>query len=129
METELFYLALSLVLYFVMIVVGAAGNAKSYSLKFLIGPRDGIEDKTIFKQRAVRANANMAENLILFGFATVIAVVTENTSELTALGAMLFFYGRLVFAPTYWLGLPWVRTIAWFVALIGTLMILWELFF
>lgn len=81
METELFYLALSLVLYFVMIVVGAAGNAKSYSLKFLIGPRDGIEDKTIFKQRAVRANANMAENLILFGFATVIAVVTENTSK------------------------------------------------
>jgi len=41
--------------------------------------------------------------------------------------AALFFWGRVVFAPTYWLGVPWVRTLAWFVSIAGILMILWEL--
>ena len=46
---------------------------------------------------------------------------------MTAMGAALFFYGRLAFAPLYYFGVPWLRTLAWFVSIIGILMIFFEL--
>jgi len=49
--------------------------------------------------------------------------------ELKYLVSALFFWGRVVFAPLYWFGVPWVRTLAWAVSIVGILMILWELLF
>jgi len=65
----------------------------------------------------------------MFAPLVLVAAVTDSFSALTALGAALFFWGRVAFAPSYWLGLPWIRTAVWFVSVIGILMILWELLF
>jgi len=129
MPIELKYLVWSVALFFVMIMVQAIGSDREHGLKHNAGPRDGAVDKSLFVQRAKRANQNMIESLIMFAPLVIVAALTESVSSLTALGAALFFWGRVVYAPTYWFGVPWVRSLAWFVSIAGILMILWELLF
>ena len=97
----------------------------------LVGPRDDLPAAglTPFHGRARRAQYNMIEAMCMFAPLVLIAAVTDSFSSLTALGAALFFWGRVVFAPSYWFGVPWVRTLTWAVSVVGILMILWELLF
>lgn len=129
MGVELQYLVWSVALFLIMIVVQAIGSDREHGLKHNAGPRDGAVDKGVFVQRAKRANQNMIEGFVMFAPLVLVGAVTESFSSLTALGAALFFWGRVVFAPTYWFGVPWVRSLAWFVSIVGILMILWELLF
>ncbi|WP_427450344.1 MAPEG family protein [Litorimonas sp. WD9-15] len=133
MAVELKYLVWCVALFFVMILAQAtaATFSKKASLSDLVGPRDDLPGSglTPFHGRTKRAQANFVESMCMFVPLVLVAAVTDSFSSLTALGAALFFWGRLVFAPTYWFGVPWVRTLAWFVAIVGILMILWELLF
>ncbi len=38
---------------------------------------------------------------------------------MTVLGAELFFWGRFAYALIYLAGWPWLRTLAWFVSVVG----------
>ena len=124
MPIEIDYLIASIVLFIVMIVVQALSSISSQSLGMLVGPRDDMADKTIFAGRARRANANMMEGLIMFAPLVLAAAYTDRFNDMTALGAALFFWGRLAFAPSYWLGLPWIRTLVWAVSVAGIVLIL-----
>jgi uncharacterized MAPEG superfamily protein len=131
MAIELTYLVWSVALFFVMILAQAtaATFSKKASLSDLVGPRDNMpkDGLTPFHGRTKRAQANYIESMCMFVPLVLVAAVTNSFSEVTALGAAMFFWGRVVFAPTYWFGVPWVRTLAWFVSIAGILMILWEL--
>jgi len=133
MPIELKYLVWSVALFFVMILVQAVAATFSgkASLSQLVGPRDNLPGLglTPFHGRTKRAQANFIESMCMFAPLVLVASVTNSFSELTALGAALFFWGRVVFTPMYWLGVPWLRTLAWFVSIAGILMILWELLF
>ena len=41
---------------------------------------------------------------------------------MTAMGALIFFWARLIYAVIYLLGVPWLRTLAWVVSVIGMIM-------
>ena len=131
MAIELTYLVCSIALFLIMILAQstAAIFSKKASMSDLVGARDNLpkDGLTPFHGRTKRAQYNMIEGMCMFAPLVLIAAVTNSFSETTALGAALFFWGRVVFAPTYWLGVPWVRTLAWFVSIAGILMILWEL--
>lgn len=133
MPIELKYLVWSVALFFVMILAQAVAATLSgkASLSQLVGPRDDLPGAglTPFHGRAKRAQANFIEGMCMFAPLVLVAAATNSFSSLTALGAALFFWGRVVFAPTYWFGVPWVRTLAWAVSVTGILMILWELLF
>ncbi len=72
-----------------------------------------------------RAHLNMIENLVLFAALVLIAAVAGKANATTAMGAMIFFWGRLAYAVIYLVGIPWLRTLAWFVSVIGMAMIAW----
>ena len=57
----------------------------------------------------------------------LIAAVAGKANATTALGALIFFWARLVYAVIYLIGIPWLRTLAWFVSVIGMAMIAWVL--
>jgi uncharacterized MAPEG superfamily protein len=58
--------------------------------------------------RARRAHANLVENLIVFAALVLVAVAAGKTNAWTALGAQLFFWGRIAHLATYIAGLvPW----------------------
>lgn len=126
MPVEIDYLVASIALFMVMIIVQALSSITSQSLGTLVGPRDQMADKTVFAGRARRANANMLEALIMFAPLVLAAAYTDRFNEMTALGAALFFWGRAAFAPSYWLGLPWIRTVVWAVSVAGIVLILFQ---
>lgn len=133
MPIELKYLIWSVALFFVMILAQsiAAIFSNKASVSDLVGARDNLPASglTPFHGRTKRAQYNYIESMCMFAPLVLVAAVTDNFSSITALGAALFFWGRVVFAPTYWFGIPWVRTLAWAVSIVGILMILWELLF
>ena len=78
-------------------------------------------------ERARRAHANLVENLVVFAALVLTAHVAGRTNSMTALGAQLFFWGRVAHFATYTGGLvPW-RTLAFSVAIVGEWMIALQL--
>ena len=78
-------------------------------------------------ERARRAHMNMVENLAPFAAVVLIAHVAGRNNDMTALGAQLFFWGRIAHAVTYIGGLvPW-RTLAFTVGQVGMLLIFLQL--
>jgi len=123
MPIELSYLVSAIIVYFLMIVVQATLANLENKPATMAGSRDNVTDKGVMLSRARRANANMVESLIMFVPLILVAYVTDNLNGMTQLGAGLFLAARIVYAPLYWFGVPWLRTLVWFAGLIGIVMI------
>lgn len=122
--SEAGYLLASVALFFVMIAVQGLASDREHGVKFALGPRDGdVIDKSLLVQRAKRANANMMEGMFLFVPLILLALQTGQTSMMTSAGAALFFLGRLAYAPLYWFGVNILRSVAWFVSILGIILI------
>jgi uncharacterized MAPEG superfamily protein len=70
---------------------------------------------------------NMLQNLVLFAALVLTAHVAGRANAMTALGAQLFFWARLAYAAIYLAGIPWLRTGAWTVSVIGLILIFLQL--
>src|SRR5215467_15713338 len=127
MTPDLKYLLCSVVLTFVQVLIAAAAANQVVGLTTLAGNRDDIPVYTGFAGRAKRAHLNMLENMVLFSALVLIAVVAQKTNATTAMGALIFFWARLIYAVIYLLGIPWLRTLAWFVSVVGMVIIALQL--
>ena len=127
MKPELTYLLFSVLLTFVQVLIAAAAANQVVGLNTLAGNREGLAEMPGFAGRARRAHLNMIENLVLFTALVLIAAVAGKANATTAMGAMIFFWARLAYAVIYLIGIPWLRTLAWFVGVIGMAMIAWVL--
>jgi uncharacterized MAPEG superfamily protein len=74
-------------------------------------------------ERLQRAHTNMVENLAPFAALVLVAHLVQAFDAKTALGAQLFFWGRVVHAGVYTLGIPYARTLAFAVSWVGMLLI------
>lgn len=123
MPLELSYLVAAVFLYFAMIVVQAVLANLENNPAEMAGARDAIADKGVMLSRARRANANMVEAMMMFVPLVLVAYLTDNLNETTQLGAGLFLAARIIYAPLYWFGIPWLRTLVWFAGLVGTALV------
>ena len=78
--------------------------------------------------RAERAHANLVENLAPFAILVLTAHVAGKANATTALGAELFFAGRVAHVIVYTAGITYLRTAVFFVAAVGEFLILLQLF-
>ncbi len=127
MTPDLKYLLMSVVLTFVQVVIAAAAANQTVGLTALAGNRDDLPVLTGLAGRARRAHLNMVENLVLFAALVLVAAVAGKANATTAMGAMIFFWARLAYAVIYLVGIPWLRTVAWFVSVIGMIVIACQL--
>ena len=121
------YLLFSTLLCFVQVLIAATGANQAVGLPTLAGNREGLPDLTGWAGRAKRAHLNMIENLVLFAALVLVATAAGKANAMTAMGAMVFFWGRLAYAVIYLAGISWLRTAAWFVSVIGMALIAIEL--
>jgi uncharacterized MAPEG superfamily protein len=129
MTIELTYLAATLILALVQILLPATGRTATYGLQWNAGPRDAdVPPPGRITGRLERAQANLYETLPLFIGAVLIAYLAGRTGAMTAWGAALYFWARLIYIPLYAFGVPYVRSLVWLVAMIGLIMILAALF-
>jgi uncharacterized MAPEG superfamily protein len=92
------------------------------------GNREAPLEVAPWVSRAVRAHQNLTENLGLFAILVLVAQVAGKANGATALGATLFFIGRVAHTVTYTAGLIYVRTAVFFLGIIGEIVILAQLF-
>lgn len=102
-------------------------SAAPGGLAWGFGNRDSRLDASAWTHRAERAHANLVENLPAFAILVLVAHVAGKSNATTALGATLFFWGRVAHALVYVAGIPYVRTAAFFVGTAGELLILSQL--
>jgi uncharacterized MAPEG superfamily protein len=123
-----FWILAVLVLYFCQIYLSAALYLPAEGLIRHAGGRDKLPDKGKFTARSDKALVNMKENLPFFLVPAILACVFRETDmNLAIIGAQMFFFGRLVYVPSYISGIPGPRSIAYGVALAGNLLMVWAL--
>ena len=127
MKPELTLLVCAIVLAFAQLLAGVIGAMQQVGLPALLGNREGLPEITGWAGRAQRAHRNMVENLVLFAALVLVAVVAGRTNATTLLGAQIFVWARLAYAIIYVIGLPLLRTLSWFVSVIGMAMIVLQL--
>ena len=127
MSLEMKLLCWSVVLTMVQVVIAATGATMKVGMPALAGNREGLPPIDGWAGRAIRAHRNMLENLVLFASLVLVAQIAGKTGATTALGAQLFFWARVAYAPIYLAGIPWLRTGAYLVSTVGLVLILLQL--
>jgi len=123
MPLEIKLLVWSVALAFAQCLVAVVGAMLQVGLPTLAGNREGLPAMTGWAGRAERAHRNMLQSLVLFTALVLAAQVMSRLDATTALGAQLFFWGRLAYAAVYLIGLPWIRTGVWAVSIVGLVLI------
>lgn len=127
MTPELTYLVWSVALTVVLVVIAVGGATLQVGLPVLVDNREDMPTLTGWVGRAERAHYNMLESLVLFAILVMAAHFAGIRNGMTLLGAQLFFWGRVAHAILYIAGIPWARTAAWTVSIIGLLLIFLQL--
>jgi len=129
MTTDLWMLVSSALLCLAIPFVYVGGIAGiPGGLAWGLGNRDVPLALPVWVERAKRAHANLVENLAPFAVLVLTAHVAGVANATTALGATLFFWGRVGHFVVYVIGIPYLRTVVFAVAVLGEIMILTQLF-
>ena len=128
MSTELELLVWSAALALVQMLIAVLGAQSQVGLPILAGNRDNVPPIAGWADRARRAHLNLLESLVVFAIVVLVAELAGRTDETTAIGAWLFFGGRVAYALVYIAGIPWVRTAVWAASMSGIVLIFLRLF-
>lgn len=83
--------------------------------KALSNPEPDVRPHANWAYRLASGHRNAIENLLVFTPLAIIVHVLGLGSPLTAAAAAIFFYARVAHAIIYALGIPLLRTIAFFI--------------
>ena len=86
-------------------------------------PRPDLVSIPQWAQRLYKAHMNLVENLAPFAVLIIVAQMSGAANDMTALGARMFFYSRLVQITFHTAGIPWGRTLFFAVGWAGMLII------
>jgi uncharacterized MAPEG superfamily protein len=126
MTTEFAMLAWGSVLALVHILAAAQVKTRQYGTDWNLSARDEeLPPPRPLVGRMARAQANFFETYPVMIAAVLIVSAAGLTSERTALGAMLWLGGRVLYLPLYAFGVRYLRSLAWAVSLVGIVMVLW----
>jgi uncharacterized MAPEG superfamily protein len=127
MTTDLLYLTLNAGLCAVLWIPYVLSRIQTWGLVNAVGYPENPPELPAWAQRAKRVHENMVENLAPFAALVLVAQVTGAANETTALASLLFFWSRVAHAIVFILGIPWLRTLAFFAAWIGLVLIFIEI--
>ncbi len=117
---------LALVLWMPYVMAAMAARGPSRVAGYPTGAYGDLPD---WAQRSQRVHANLVENLVPFAALVIVAHLAGTTDAVTAFAVRLFFWARVAQAIVHMLGVPWLRTLAFFAGWIGNLIILWRILY
>lgn len=117
--------ALSALLLVVHVLLQAQLSTRDRGLAWNAGPRDKPKDvKSVVAGRAERMSANFRETYPGFVALVLALALAGDPSGWGHAGALVWFAARIVYIPLYLAGVPYLRSLAWGVALVGLGMML-----
>ena len=123
MSSELSILGLYGILIMVVILVEVVLALGQYGMPYLASPRDENRPQEGLAGRATRTVLNCAIGMALFAPAILILAAKDAFTGTTLLLAQVFLLARVVYVIVYIVGIPWVRTLSFVVALLCTLVL------
>lgn len=99
-------------------VVQHLSNVFERGTQYVIGDRSVPPPIQGFFGRATRTLANNIESALMWVPPVVVMLLLHRTSWLSQLFAATYIGARVIFALSYWLKIPVVRSLAWFAGMI-----------
>ncbi len=127
MTAEIAMLVYATALLFILVVIQDIAGILSQGLVTMAGSRDNLGEPGVFEARTKRLVDNHREGLLMFAPLVIATALTGISTELTVLGAQLFFYSRVAHAVAYLSGVPWLRPAFWLIGIAGCVIIFIEL--
>ncbi len=125
MTTELSILAWTLVLALVQVLLPAVLRGRETRAGYNASARDHPPPApSVVTARLLRAQNNLFETLPVFAGAVIIDHMVGREGALTVWGAWLYIVARVVYVPIYASGIPFIRSLAWLVSLLGIILLL-----
>ena len=125
MTTELLVLAWGCVLAIVHVFGAVRVKTRQYGTDWNMGARDEtLPPPEPIVGRLARAQANYFETFPVAAVAILLVTLTERTSVVTEIGAVLWLAMRILYLPIYALGISKIRTVIFIASVLGILMIL-----
>lgn len=129
LPTEITLLGGSVLLLLLHIFIQGGLSARQRGLAWGAGARDeGHTPLGKHAGRAQRALDNYKETYPAFIALALALVVTGRQGGTGETGAVLWFAARVLYLPLYLLGVPWIRSGAYGLSLLGLMMMLARLF-
>ena len=130
MTVELTCLAWSVLLGLAHILIAGQARTNELGAKWNWGARDDVQPTlNRMTNRLFRAQANFFETFPLFAAVILITATSQLYSTFSHWGAILYLAARMIYLPLYAFGIPYLRSVAWIVSLIGILLVLCPLIF
>ena len=127
MTTELALLAWAVLLGLVHVIATGQAATLQHGLAYGLGPRDEQKPLTGVGARVQRAFANYMQTFPFFAAAVLMAHAANRHSGLTVTGAHLYFWSRLLYVPLYAFAVPYLRSVAFLVSVVGIALLLLSL--
>lgn len=128
MSLPLLTLGWTLVLAMAQVSLPSILKTRQYGTGWNVSARDeAMPPPWQVTQRLERAQRNLFENLPVFAAAVLLAHASGRETTITAIGAQIFLWARLLYVPLYAGGVPVVRSLVYLVSLVGIAMVLFPL--
>ncbi|MEM7290324.1 MAG: MAPEG family protein [Pseudomonadota bacterium] len=127
MSIELQYLIFAVFLLILQMIFQVGAGFLANGLLGLAGSRDDEILAEGVGGRFERAYYNMLETFPVFAALVLVIQITESWTSTSALAVQLYFWGRVAYIPAYIIGIPFLRTLIWFVSMIGIVLLAWPL--
>lgn len=127
MSIELQYLIFAVFLVLLQMVLQSVAGFLANGLKGAVGSRDDEVLTSGIGGRFERAYYNMLETFPVFAALVLTVHVSESWDTTSALAVQLYFWARVAYIPLYVSGIPFLRSIAWVVSMVGIVMLAWPL--
>lgn len=125
LSLELALLGWSVIILFIHVGLQGQLVTRERGREWNAGPRDGqAKPLGTYAGRADRALRNFQETWPAFIALALALAVSGRTGGIGSTGALVWFVARLVYIPLYLFGVPYIRSLAWLVSVIGLLLML-----
>lgn len=127
---ELQILAWACVLGIAQLLLAAHFSTKQRGINWNISARDGkAPELTGVAARFDRAFKNFLETFVFFVAAVLVVEARRKNSDISLYGSAIYLIARTIYVFIYAAGIKFLRTLIWFVSLIGLFMVLSQALF
>ena len=122
-EMQILFCAIALGI--VQLVLAILASVSGRGMAWAAGARDeGWPALGKWGGRLERAYKNFIETFPFFAAAVLLGAALGKHTAISALGAQIYIWARVVYVPAYVINVPFLRTLDWTVSIVGILMVM-----